>query len=138
MKQIYHPYWKWEDYKNGMYDLNMENSEEKVTLAKYLLCHLNEFHKTIELVIENWPIATSENLTNISCNRRAWLGQASCCYKYKVPEILTRIAWKELTEEERINANKVADLCIKKYESILRHGNKNVTVMGYQMTFQFD
>jgi hypothetical protein len=138
MTQIYHPYWLWEDYQNGMYELNIENSEEKIYLAKHLLSHLSEFADTALRVIEEWTISSETNLTNISCNRQAWIGQASCCYKYKVPETFTRIAWKQLTDQERIDANKVADLCIKNFENTLKNGKKGVTTMAYQMKFQFD
>lgn len=138
MKQVYHPYWTWEDFQNGMYELNIENSEEKTYLAKHLLTHLSEFAEVALRVINEWPIATEVNLTNISCNRQAWIGQASCCYKYKVPETLTRIAWKQMTEDERVNANKVADLCIRNYEITLRNGKAGVTTKEYQMKLQLD
>jgi hypothetical protein len=138
MKRNYHNYTTWEDYKNGMYNLDTSQSEEKIYLAKHLLTHLDLFYEVAQKVIICWPIATSENLTNTGCNREAWLGQASCSYKYGVPEILTRVAWKQLTEEERINANKIASLCIKEYENTLKNGKEDATGKAYQMMFRFE
>ena len=138
MKQYFSHYENWEDYKNGMYDLNTENSEEKIFLAKTLLCNPEEFYNTLQIVFKKWPIATKVNLTNNMCNRKAWTGQASCCYKYRVPETLTRVAWKYMTEEQRTTANKIADQCITEYENTLRNGNQNATTTEYQMKLPYD
>jgi len=138
MIQIYHPYWLWEDYKNGMYSNSTENSEELIFLAKTLLSDPIEFHNILQEVFKNWPISTIVNMTNLSCNRRAWTGQAACCYKYRTPETLTRVAWKYMTEEQRIAANKIADRCIIEYENILKTGKQNAITKEYQMKLRYD
>ena len=74
------------------------------------------FLNTCIEVIENWTISTKVNLTNKQCNRKAWLGQASCNYKYKVPEILTRIAWSKLDIIQQYEANEIAQKVINSYE----------------------
>lgn len=117
MKQIYHPYYKWEDFKNGMYQTIFENEEELIQKAVNLLSNPLEFYTICLFILDEWKIATDVNLSNTGCNRKAWLGQAACCYKNRVPEILTREAWQRLTEEQRNIANEVAQKIIDKYES---------------------
>jgi len=116
MKQIHHPYYKWEDFKNGMYETVFENEEKLIQKAVELLSNSVEFYTICLFVVDEWKIATDVNLSNTSCNRKAWLGQAACCYKNRVPELLTREAWQRLSEEQRFNANVVAQKIIDKYE----------------------
>jgi hypothetical protein len=113
MKRIYHPYWLWEDYKNGMYELNLKNENYLIEKAIILLTDFNMFKTTALEVIKKWKVSSKVNLTNPNCNKKAWIGQASCSYKYKVPEYLTRIAWGKLTDEQRIKADNIAIEVIK-------------------------
>lgn len=117
MKQIYKPYTEWEDYKNGMYS-EFDNNKKNALIkrAVKMLSNQDLFLETLEKVILEWEISSMNNLTNTSSNRRSWLGQAACSYKYQVPEKLTRIAWGLLSEEQQIEANKTADEIIRKYE----------------------
>jgi hypothetical protein len=118
MKQIYHHYELWEDVKNDILkDGFSEIEAEKLTLkAKSLLCNPKEFLKIANEVIIEWKYASEQHLSNKSRNRQAWLGQASCCFKYKVPEYITKYAWRLMTFEEQKKANEIADIIIKKWE----------------------
>lgn len=120
MKQFFAHYTLWEDYRGGMYQTETSDVEQAIHDAKNLLGNEKFFTEVAKEVLDRWPIATKVNLTNNACNKRAWLGQASCCYKYKVPEIFTRIAWNSLEERQKIRANKVAQILIdnwiKKYK----------------------
>jgi len=117
VKQFYKEYYYWEDYKNGMYQSQNKLSEsENVDLACKMLSDSIIFFETCKQVILNWPISTKVNLTNISCNRRAWLGQACCSYKFNVPEIHTRLAWGTLSEKKKYEANQVAERIIIHFE----------------------
>jgi len=130
MNREYHKYTEWEDFKNGMYDTDNGNYNELLSDAILLLSDEKSFYETALKVIESWVVSTKENLTNINSNRRAWIGQASCCFAYGVPEIITRDAWALLTDVQRYNANKVADKIISIYE------NKNRKIysrMGKEM-----
>lgn len=113
MKRIYYPYYEWEDYINGMYD---PPSVFNTTKAKELLSNQSEFLITSMNVLREWPKSADVNLSNISCNRQAWIGQAACCYKYGIPEIVTRQAWAELDKETQREANRTADKIIRAYE----------------------
>lgn len=118
MKQIFEPYWLWEDYRAGMFDRCAASESEELTInAAGLLSDCVRFREACDQVVDSWPIATAVNLTNKSANRRAWLGQASCCLVERAPETVTREAWKLLTDEQRYEANKVADEVIREYEA---------------------
>lgn len=118
MKQIYYPYWEWEDFQHEMYSgVNDEEMMAKIGLAKDLLKDVIEFESEARKMIFQWPKAAAHNLTNRSINRKAWIGQATCCFTHYVPEVLTRLAWAELTTLERQAANDVATKIIENYEA---------------------
>jgi hypothetical protein len=134
MKRIYHPYWKWEDYKNGLYDLenyyDEQQTESMTYAAKEILTNSTYFLETALKVISEWHNAAEVNLSNNSRNRQAWIGQASCCYRLKIPEYITKYAWRLMTPEQQQEANRVADLAIKEWEEkqICR---KNTSLLMY-------
>lgn len=117
MNRVYHPYWKWEDWKNGMYsDFKVDNESELVNDCVNLFCSPINFDNACENVIENWPISTSENLSNCKQNRNAWIGAAACCITHGASEYITRIAWGKLTIEQQNIANRIAKKRIENYE----------------------
>lgn len=118
LKRVYHPYHKWEDYNNGMYkDFPDEQKEELIQKAVNLLSDSEYLKKAMKSASMVWVISAEENLTNISCNRQAWLGAAACCFEYGVPEYLTKEAWNRLTEETQNKANNIADEVIKEWKN---------------------
>jgi hypothetical protein len=134
MKQIYAPYTEWEDYKNGMYTLTTPIDSDIIKGAE-LLANENLFFKTAFNVITNWVVATNVNLSNNSCNKQAWIGQATCCYLYGNNELTTRKSWAMLTDEQRYRANLIADKIVNIYE------NKNKQVysgVGNQVLLQWN
>tara|TARA_Y100000310_G_scaffold325970_1_gene390242 strand:- start:221 stop:628 length:408 start_codon:yes stop_codon:yes gene_type:complete len=114
MRQIFYPYWLWEDYQNGMYADPLD-IEKEVIRSSELLAASDCFDKCCGEVVESWPIATAVNLTNANTNRRAWLGQAACCLRHGATERAVRLAWKEITTEDRRRANCIANEWITKY-----------------------
>lgn len=130
MKRIYHPYWLWEDYLNGMYDNNSNN--EIILKSKELLKNTKLFYNIMLKILDEYKISTDCNLSNISCNRKAWLGQVSCNYLFKANEKQVRIAWSELNEIEKIKANIEAEKIIKIYEA---RYNKLYKGLGTEMLF---
>lgn len=114
MNQYFTHYKNWEDYQNGMWTSHEKSKEiELVELATQ--CLLNPKEPMLK-VINQWSESTKVNLTNLSSNRKSWLGQAACCLEYGVPETLTRAAWNNLTEEQRNNANEIAKQVIEQWE----------------------
>lgn len=119
----------WEDYKNGMYSTFFDREDKHIDNATLVLSNCELFDSICFDLILKWPISSAVNLTNISCNRRAWLGQAACCFKYSVPEILTRVAWNRLNTEQQKIANLVAEKHITNYENKLKaHGKNQITI----------
>ena len=121
MKRLYFPYWLWEDYKAGLYNLTTEynevETEELANMAKELLCNSEAFLMVALKVISEWKHAAKVNLSNPSRNRQAWIGQASCCYVLKIPEYITKFGWRSMTMEQQAEANRVADVAINKWEA---------------------
>lgn len=128
LEQEFYHYEKWEDYRNGMFSFNCTSQEELVENGIKMLSNPILFYDTCIEILKNWPIATAVNLTNLHCNRRAWLGAAACSYKFRVPEIQTRIAWNHLTERQQGMANRIADMIIKHYESTYKT-NKDAQIV---------
>lgn len=140
MKQFFEKYTLWEDYLNGMYDpCSKSNEDTYIGMSIYLLTNCNLFLETCKSILIEWPISSSVNLTNKACNRKAWLGHAACSYKYKATEIHTRIAWSKLTVDQQNNANRIAELIIKKFEKDYEEKNKKIHHgMGIQMLLKWD
>ena len=125
MKQFYKEYNYWEDYITGMYEFPKQKDEERfINLAMEMLSNKDLFLNTCKEVLINWTISSKVNLTNKQCNRKAWLGQAACNYKYKVPEICTRTAWGKLSIEQQNEANKIAEKIIISFE--FNYGKKDI------------
>ena len=123
MKRIYHPYYLWEDDKNGMYDFDEDYTrlseiemEELAIKAKLLLCNKIEFFAAAMEVITHWKYSSEQNLSNKSRNRQAWIGQASCNIRFKIPEYITKYGWRLMSPQEQKEANKIADKIIKIWE----------------------
>lgn len=137
MKQFFAPYFCWEDFKNGMYNIpTFEQEKEEVENAIKMLCDVNLFDETCKSIIDKWIISAKINLTNINCNRRAWLGQAACSFKFKSSEISTRSAWGLITEQQRIEANFIADKWIKIFEQNYERENRKIHYpMGEKLLF---
>jgi hypothetical protein len=117
MNQIFEPYWKWEDFQHGMYEVPaLADVELLACLSMGLLTDCERFAAAGQRLLLEWPTAAGVNLTNLGTNRRAWIGQAACCLECSVPEIATRAAWKQLTDAQRVAANGIADEVIRGYE----------------------
>ena len=124
MKQYFSHYENWEDYKNSMYSIEKKDNEQQlVNNAIIMLSDNNMFYETCKEVLLIWTISSRVNLTNMQCNRKAWLGQAACNFKFNVPEILTRVAWGKLSYTKQYKADEIALKIINHFE--LTYENKN-------------
>ncbi len=116
MDRIYHPYWKWEDYRQGFY--NNVSGKEKETLKNKVVEMFRDPVKTkknMNLVIKDWVYSCEHNLTNQSMNKIAYIGQAACCIYAGVPSSLTMEAWRLVSEENKKEANKTAEEILNKW-----------------------
>jgi hypothetical protein len=117
MKRIYHPYWNWEDFKAGMWrNITSLETDSFLKLAIEFTGNAELYGQWMLKVIEQWPIACEHNLSCPGMNRQAWIGHSACCMAINCPEQITRLAWHNLTQEQRNKANEKADFAIKIWE----------------------
>jgi hypothetical protein len=67
-------------------------------------------------VLSEMPNSCEHNLSNITQNRKAWIGHAACALAIACPEDIVREAWSHLSAEQQDAANYQAELAIKKWE----------------------
>jgi len=117
MERIYHRYEYWECYKNGFFDnisgIEKSNLESKV-IELFSDSELTE--KYMREVISKWTFSCEHNLSNLSLNRVAWLGQAACCLYAKIPYKITMNHWRFLDKERQQTSCDIAEKTIKEYE----------------------
>lgn len=142
MKQVYLPYWKWECYKSGMWNkVSSAQEHEMLKLAIEFTGNHILYGKAMKDVVFKWNNTMENHLTNVSINRKAFLGQCAVFFKYQIPEYIVRKAWKNLTIKQQILADNVAQQTIKEWElwykrkltNTLSCGKKDVIKMEYQM-----
>lgn len=109
MKQIYHHYTLWEDYKHGMYNEDKNNRKKRVEQAVLLLSSPELCYQQMKRVTNEWIHASEQVLSDKSINHQAFLGQSACSIWKNIHEDETREAWGMLTNEQRIRANRIAD-----------------------------
>ncbi len=118
LRQVYHPYMLWEDWRRGMYrPPQVPIQPDHIEAARRLLADASACDAAMRRVTGEWKYACEVNLTNQSRNRRAWLGQAACCLVAGASEDITKLAWHRLTDREQHGANLVADIVICDWES---------------------
>jgi hypothetical protein len=69
----------------------------------------------MRLAVSMWPRATAHHLTDDELNQRAWLGWAAAGIAHGIPAHVTRTVWWQLSENERQEANAVAEQVIHEY-----------------------
>jgi hypothetical protein len=117
MQRIFHNYTFWEDYINGMWRTVSRDEEERVLpLAIEFTGNCELYGAAMIRVVHEWPISCEHNLTNLSINRRAWIGHAACCLEFGWPEYLVRQAWHTLTKDQQDKANRKASEAIRLFE----------------------
>lgn len=125
IKQVWTPYWEWEDWVNGMW---AKGDVSSLSVAiEFTGDHL-KYGAAMKEVVNKWPRTMLNSLTNPSINKRAFLGHCAVSYKLGIPESITRMAWKELTDEQRFLADKVAQETVDEWKEsyqISQYGNKN-------------
>lgn len=118
IERVFYHYQLWEDWHAGLYATRWvgDVAAETACCAR-LLGSPPAFHDAASRMVSDWKIAAQVNLTNRSQNRQAWIGQATCCHEYGVPEWLTCQGWRLLNDSEQITANKVADQVTEQWEN---------------------
>lgn len=118
LNRVYAHYLQWEDYLAGQYAAPTNDPELAIKCSQ-LLSDPTRFQLAATRVINEWPISSAVNLSNISINRQAWLGQAACCLILGASEHLTKQGWHLLDLNTQLKANAVADAVISDWEARL-------------------
>lgn len=117
MKQIWVPYWEWEDYLSGMWRKIPKNEEiEMLEKCVEFTGNWIKYGSFMERVVKAWPRTMLNSLSNPSVNKRAFIGHCACCLAFGCPEYITRQAWKLLTEKQRIDADDIAEICYAEWK----------------------
>jgi hypothetical protein len=114
IKQVWVPYWEWEDWLNGMW---AKGDETKLPEAIMFTGDHLKYGSAMREVISAWPRTMLNSLTNPSINKRAFLGHCAVSFKLGIQESITRSAWKELTDQQRYLADLVAQSTIDEWRS---------------------
>lgn len=117
MNRVFHPFNKWEDFEQGMYETTcFLDDSTMISECESLLKCKEWLWESMVFVSHNWKHAAEHNLTNLNRNRQAWLGQAACCFAHRAPEYITKKAWNNLSPQDQEAANAVADEVLKDWE----------------------
>lgn len=121
LRRIYHPYHTWEDFRAGMW--RHPSADDMTTHFQPAIAFTGDAERYgawMLHVTREWPRACEHNLTNVSINRKAWVGHAACCLALGCPELITRLAWHQLTQQQQDDANAAAAHAITAWETAHR------------------
>ena len=107
------PWDEWEDFAAGLYGRGVPRYGMTLDSVR-LLSDADEFNETAREMIRAWPQSAAHNL-NLPSGRRAWIGQASCCYHHGATASETATAWGLLPNLTQRRANEVADAIADDY-----------------------
>lgn len=122
LERVFHHYTKWEDWANGMY--RFKGVSPCPSVVREVLGSPTTCRQSMHRVISEWPVATEQNLTNVSINRRAWLGRAAVNIHTGCPIGITKMGWHLLTLAQQAEANAIADSVIAAWEHSHRERNR--------------
>ena len=121
MKRIYHPYTRWEEVPAGLW--RKRSADEEARLLQEAIVFTGNaalYGRWMRRVTKRWRYSCEHNLTDLSMNRKAWLGHAACCMAIGCPEHITRSAWWRLSREQQDAANLQAERAIAAWEAVQR------------------
>lgn len=141
MKQIYTPWWTWEDYQAGMWrKLPKEQESEFLQKAIEFTGDHVLYGNAMGEVIDIWTFTMLNSLSDPSKNKRAFLGHCACQYAINCPEYIVRQAWYKLTQQQRDLADQKAqyhiDKWLEKYKITSKSGSENVIMTVCPMIAQ--
>ena len=115
LTRVYHPYWLWEEVDANMWGSVSDRKSYLKKAIDFTGDH-KKYGRFMLKVVEKWPFSCEHNLTDLSQNRKAWIGHAACAMAIGCPEDITRQAWGFLSEDQQEKANKKAEEAINLWE----------------------
>lgn len=134
MERIYHPYTEWEEIGYNMWGVVIDKDSALKQAISFTGDH-KLYGSFMGRVIKEWPVSCENALTDMSINRKAWVGHAAVALALSIPENITRKAWGCLSSEQRFLANKEADRAIREWEFNFNEGRGIYKNMGVKMLF---
>lgn len=114
-ERVYHPVWDWEENQHNMWG-DVKNRYAMLNKAINFTGDHKKYGRFMMRVIKEWPVSCENALTDSNLNRKAWVGHAACALALGCPEDITRKAWGELSDEQRVLANREAERAIQQWE----------------------
>ena len=115
INRVYHPYDIWEETYSNMWG-SVKDKDSYFNVAVEFTGNHELYGQNMRRVIKEWPVSCEHNLTNITQNRKAWIGHAACALAFGCPEDIVRKAWSFLSEDQQAKANNQADMAIEEWE----------------------
>lgn len=108
VKQVWHPWDKWEEVAHNMWG-EAQGPKAALETAIWFTGDHKLYGSYMALVCKEWPISCENAFTDPYMNHKAWLGHAAVALAHGIPEDITRKAWGYLTDEQKLLANKEAE-----------------------------
>jgi hypothetical protein len=125
MTRIFHPWDKWEDYKNNFYGGVCEYDHDKsLSIYAALLKDIPRFEEALKIIISTWKYSCEHNLTNEAMNRIAYMGQAANALVNRAPSSVSMGGYNLLSKEEQIAADALAQKYINLWIETYEHSKK--------------
>lgn len=138
MNRIYHTWDKWECYPAGFFEVRPPKGltdDDCIEMYRLLLMDIDEFKRIMRLIIHEWVHSCEHNLTNERMNRIAWMGQASLCYKHRIPARY-RGGYHLLTDDQKKLADDAALEVINEW--MVKEGYPLMTIEEIQPATEVD
>lgn len=137
LERVYHAWDKWEEVEANMWG-SVRDRKKWIEKAIEFTSDHKLYGSFMMRVVDEWPISCENALTDYSLNRRAWLGHAACAFAHQIPEDIVREAWRKLTDEQQLLANKEAERAIQTWEHRYIKDRELYKNMGAPMLFEWD
>lgn len=115
------PWTEWEDLPAGLW-AERELCPSRVDQSMRLLSAPHMFEQAARVMINTWPISACAHLSDRRRGRRAWIGQATCCFSHGANRWETIEAWNSMGRTVREAANMTALQVILLWERTAERG----------------
>ncbi len=132
--RVYRRYQEWEEVAFNMWG-EVADKQQAVSRAIVFTGDDDKYGHYMMRVVYEWPVSCENALTDLSINRKAWIGHAAVALALNIPENITRIAWGSLSYEQQLLANKKASRAISVWEHNYRESNGLCDNVGNKMLF---
>lgn len=137
LPRVYHPVSHWEECDYNMWGECSDRSSDLQKAIEFTGNH-EKYGSYMRRVINEWPISCENAFTDPHLNHKAWLGHAACALYAKIPEDVTREAWRRLTHEQQLLANNQARAAIQSWEMRYRKSKQLCEGMEETLLLKWD